>query len=804
MKNCNGTLPKHLHSNSSGFGSKLFDTARVGIYLLLLIIVYLLVFQPLSHVNALQPTATAEVGLLANEPSSKASSMDYYAADTFVSKADQPDEISVDRMRAVAQVSGNTAGQVDEIYKKWFGAWEPVGVTNEILLEYLVEIVLAILLIWAVLLLWSFSLRKQVSARTRSLEMEIQERKQVEEALRISEMELKEAQAIAHIGSWKWDLKKGDITWSDEMFRIFGIEKNTYTGRLGDVIAKVIHPDDLHVVLPSNAANLAAGPIEYRIILPDSSIRNIWAKPGATVFDHDGKPTLLTGVAQDITVRKQEEDEIRSLSRFPAENPNPIMRFSQSGRILYANQASESLLIDWKRTIGQDLPADWYGRIAMVIESGQNQEVEVNCAGRIFSCILAPIRGEDYLNLYGQDITERKQAEQSVLESEQRFHHTLNNMVEGVLLLGYDWTYQYINQAAEIQGGRPAAELMGRTVMECWPGIEATNFFKLEQKVMQDRIPLEVEDQYTLLDGRQRWFSWHIQPAEEGLLIVTLDISERKQIEADIRQLNAELEERVEERTRALKNTQEQLLRQERLATLGQLAGSVGHELRNPLGVISNAVYFLKMSQPDASDKVRQYLDIIEKETRISTKIVSDLLEFTRIKSVFREPISIPDLVNSVLMRYPAPASEPGKNQDQSISVIVDLPDNLPKAFADSRQMEQVLGNLVVNAFQAMQLGGKLSISAAIKNDMILIEVQDTGTGILPENMSKLFEPLFTTKTAGIGLGLAVSKKLAEANGGRIEVSSEMNKGSLFRLVLPMHTSGAAAAASAPEILGAG
>ena len=1095
MKNCRFTLPKYLHSGSGGFGSKIFRTTRADIHLLLLMIVCLLIFPTLSHVDALQPAASARIGSFADEPILRTIIIDNYAPYTFVNKAGQPDGFSVDLMRAVAQVmgvkleikvdtwdiarqaldnrtidflpmmaysaerdklydfspphtiaydafftrkdvspissmndlqgkkiivmesdlahdylkslasikaeqlilvaslpealrllasgTGDTAlmpklvglalirdlnltnlgvspvvveaykrpfsfavkdgnqavlerlnqgmsivkatKQYDEIYKKWFGALEPVGVTNDIFLKYLGEIFLAFLLVSAILVFWSFSLRKQVAARTRSLDLEVQKHKQLEESLLFSEMELKEAQAIARMGSWKWDVKKGEISWSDEMFRIFGIDKNTYQGRLGDVITRVIHPDDLHLVLPSNAANMAAGPIEYRVILPDASNRNIWAKTGATAFDQDGKPAFLTGIAQDITERKQVEYEIQRLSRFPSENPNPIMRFSKCGRILYANQSSEPILIDWKREIGQDLPADWCNRITAVTESGHSQEVEVNCAGRFFSCILAPIIGEDYLNLYGrditeskhtaellretneylenlfnyanapiivwdihfkitrfnhafetltgrsaaevlgkelqilfppaqimslmelikktltgehwevveidiqqvdgsirtvlwnsatlfstdgktpiatiaqgQDITERKRAERSVLESEQRFHHTLTNMEEGVLLLGYDWTYQYINKAAEIQGGRPAAELLGRTVMECWPGIEAMDFFKLEQKVMQDRIPVEVEDLYTLLDGRQRWFSWHIQPAEQGLLIVTMDITERKQIEADIRQLNAELEQRIEERTRALKYAQEQLLRQERLATLGQLAGSVGHELRNPLGVISNAVYFLKMSQPDASDKVRQYLDIIEKETRISNKIVTDLLDFTRIKSLSQEPVSIPDLVSSALMRYPAPVSDPGKNQDTSISVIVDIPDNLPKAFADPRQIEQVLGNLVVNGFQAMQLGGKLTISAAIQSDMIIIEVQDTGTGILPENMGKLFEPLFTTKTAGIGLGLAVSKKLAEANGGRIEVSSEVNKGSLFRLVLPMHKSDAAPGVANP------
>ena len=99
--------------------------------------------------------------------------------------------------------------------------------------------------------------------------------------------------------------------------------------------------------------------------------------------------------------------------------------------------------------------------------------------------------------------------------------------------------------------------------------------------------------------------------------------------------------------------------------------------------------------------------------------------------------------------------------------------------------MEQVLGNLVVNACQAMAEGGKLTISASAKKDLAAIAVKDTGTGISPENMKKLFEPLFTTKVKGIGLGLAVSRKLAEANGGRIEAQSERGKGSTFTIFLP-------------------
>jgi PAS domain-containing protein len=108
------------------------------------------------------------------------------------------------------------------------------------------------------------------------------------------------------------------------MYRIFSIDKNSYTGRLGDVVASVIHPDDLHLVLPSNAQSFVEkDPIEYRIILPDKSIRHIWAKSGEAIVDDKGKPIFLTGIAQDITERKQNEEKIRAAN-------NELMRFNNA------------------------------------------------------------------------------------------------------------------------------------------------------------------------------------------------------------------------------------------------------------------------------------------------------------------------------------------------------------------------------------------------------------------------------------------------------------------------------------------
>lgn len=271
---------------------------------------------------------------------------------------------------------------------------------------------------------------------------------------------------------------------------------------------------------------------------------------------------------------------------------------------------------------------------------------------------------------------------------------------------------------------------------------------------------------------------------------ISWEITERKRAEEQLANYAEHLAVEVNERTRELRDAQDQLVRQEKLATLGQLAGSIGHELRNPLGVILNAVYFLKLAQPDATDKVREYLSIIENEARASDKIVTDLLDFTRLKSLDREAVHVQEIIRETFERFPVPPT---------VDMDIQIPDDLPRVFVDSQQMVQVLRNLTVNACQAMtskmitnltSLGipsrGLLTITASLQDGGVLLSVRDTGVGIPPENLSKLFEPLFTTKTKGIGLGLAVSKKLIEANGGRIEVHSMAGEGSTFKVWLPL------------------
>ena len=251
---------------------------------------------------------------------------------------------------------------------------------------------------------------------------------------------------------------------------------------------------------------------------------------------------------------------------------------------------------------------------------------------------------------------------------------------------------------------------------------------------------------------------------------------ERKRAQEALKEYSERLEEMVDERTQELREAQEQLVRREKLAVLGQLAGGVAHELRNPLGTISNAAYYIKTVLPDADETVKEYLGMISEEVRNSDKIITDLLDFSRTRIPDREKAAVFELVAEVLEKRPPP---------ENVEVATQIAPDLPPVYVDAHQIGQVLVNLVANAYQAMPEGGNLTIRAQVQERAVALSIADTGCGISGENMAKLFEPLFTTRAKGLGLGLTVVRILVEANEGSVEVESEEGKGSMFTVRLP-------------------
>ena len=274
----------------------------------------------------------------------------------------------------------------------------------------------------------------------------------------------------------------------------------------------------------------------------------------------------------------------------------------------------------------------------------------------------------------------------------------------------------------------------------------------------------------TLVDGLE-------QQVTDRTAELTASNRQLQQMEAALRAHSEHLEDLVVERTAKLRAAQEQLLRREKLAILGQMSGSVGHELRNPLATISNAVYYLNMVLSDADDDVREYLEIIATQSRNAEKVISDLLDFARIKTLQKEHIGVLAVVELALEQMTIP---------EAIRLECDVPETLPGLTVDRRHFEQVLLNLLKNACDAMPDGGNLTIRANANDERISIAVSDNGCGIPEGTMKKLFDPLFTTKPTGIGLGLAISKHLIELNGGEIVVESREGEGSTFTLSFPI------------------
>ncbi|MFQ6080821.1 MAG: sensor histidine kinase [Candidatus Bathyarchaeia archaeon] len=263
-------------------------------------------------------------------------------------------------------------------------------------------------------------------------------------------------------------------------------------------------------------------------------------------------------------------------------------------------------------------------------------------------------------------------------------------------------------------------------------------------------------------------------------------LEERLKMEEKLRHYAEHLEELVEGRTKELRESQEKLLRAERLAAIGELAAMVGHDLRNPLQSITNAAYVLRtfyeslpaeVKKGKVSEDAQKMLQIIQGEVAYANQVVSELQDFAKIQGPDLQDINLNSVIHDALSEVEIP---------DNIEVITRLDETLTRFRADPNQIRRVCSNLISNAVDAMPEGGKLTITSSRKGDFVEVKVQDTGVGISKQNMEKLFTPLFTTKARGLGLGLLICKNLVEGHGGSIEVESEVGKGSTFTIRLPI------------------
>jgi signal transduction histidine kinase len=264
-----------------------------------------------------------------------------------------------------------------------------------------------------------------------------------------------------------------------------------------------------------------------------------------------------------------------------------------------------------------------------------------------------------------------------------------------------------------------------------------------------------------------------------GLLIalvvtVTIETVQRRHryaqavVEERTADLNASLHE--------LKTTQDALVQQERLSAVGEMASVIGHELRNPLAAVTNALFIVRGDLgEELSPTAEKYLSMAERETSKAAVLADDLTAFVRPREMVVSEIDVPDLVDEVLAATPHPEH-----------VQVDVEVTPCSVVGDRGQLAEVLTNLVTNAYQAMPDGGTVRLGASCTDGHATIVVEDSGNGIQDTTMQRIFEPFFTTKDSGTGLGLAIVQRLVQAHGGEISLENAATGGVRATVVLPV------------------
>ena len=347
-----------------------------------------------------------------------------------------------------------------------------------------------------------------------------------------------------------------------------------------------------------------------------------------------------------------------------------------------------------------------------------------------------------------------------------------------VLMMGSDLRLRSWGPLADKLFNLKASDL-GRSIFDIDLGVQLPDFKAIINEVVDNTISKEIEAK-----GPQgRWYMVRMGPYRtadnkiEGVVLAFVDIDRLKQGEAKLRARSEHLEDLVEERSRMLSNAT-------RLAAIGETAGMVGHDLRNPLQTIINTIHLAKeamkansASTPEKDPRVESALETIREQADFMNKIVSDLQDYAKQAKPNFVEYDIQRLINDSLSSTPVP---------KSVQVSSSVETGFPKLSVDPGLLRRAFTNIITNALQAMPDGGKLKIRAWTSQNIAAVSFQDTGIGIPEDVKTKMFSPLFTTREKGVGLGLAVTKRLIESHKGEIKVFSKMGEGTTLTVELPL------------------
>jgi PAS domain S-box-containing protein len=641
--------------------------------------------------------------------------------------------------------------------------------------------------------------------------------KEAEQKLRRSEAYLAEAQRLSHTSSWAWDVRRRDFIYrSAEFFRLFGFDPEENVS--AQAIQDRIPPEDLELQTEviRRAVKQKDGEIEFdfRIALPDGSVKRVHSLTHP-VLDSDGDVCELIGTHVDVTEQyvarekleqaleeiKRSEDRLRLvIDTIPA----LVWRTSADGAAEFFNQRcldynglsmDQSLGWGWTSSVHPDDVDRFLETWSTMRLSGQPGEAEgrlrhFDGTYRWFLFRMQPLRDE-HRNIrmwYGSatDIEDRKRTEVALRESEQRFRDYAETASDWLWETGPDHRVTQLSEHTRNSGIQPAS-VLGRLRWEL-----ATSSDAEVEKWREHSAALDAHLPFRDLVYRTQSSMGapiYVRTSGKPFFDAAGKFLGYRGVSTD---LTAVI--RADQAEQALRKAQAELAHVTRVTTLGELTASIAHEINQPLAaLIANAeacLSWLGRSPPNLAAARRSVEWIVDDANRAS-EVIRRVRALARKTDIEKVLLDLNELVREAMALV---QRELAKNE---VSLRMELAPRLPSIYGDRVQLQQVIINLVMNGIEAMQSVNERPRRLAIRSGQddlgrVYLTVADTGTGISEADAERIFTPFFTTKSSGMGMGLAICRSIVEAHAGRLSVVPNEESGATFQFVLPLHQEDAA------------
>ena len=638
--------------------------------------------------------------------------------------------------------------------------------------------------------------------------LDVTERRQVEAALLASEERYKRVERGTNDGLWEWNVVTGYDYFSPRWLEMLGYQPGELP-YVVDTFVSLIHPDDVERVgqaITSHLENQKNFDVEMRLRHKDGSY--IWVlSRGQAERNASGQPLIMAGTIIDITDRKITEQTLRSQATIIDQIHDSVVSADLEGFVTSWNKGAEKIFGYTQnemlgRHIANTFPEDQQmflqKEIIEPLQEKDDHEVEITLrrkSGEHFFAHLSLTKQYDDDNnvigmiAYTMDISQRKQAEQALHSAMELNEQVINSSPIGIAI--YDKTGQCIAANGSIADivGATREQVLAQNYNNTKSWHESGLISEVEQALAQGqrrRGEFFVETSFEKKLTIDAQFVPFYKDSAQHLLLLVDDITERKNFEKELDRYRLNLEERVEERTKALRDTQDELVRKGRLATLGQLTATVSHELRNPLGAMRPSLYVIDKAVDKSDDRVQRAIERLDRNISRCDNIIDELLDFTRIIDLKKYSINIDKWLETLL-------------QEQNIQAGIDVTTNFTlgefETELDTDRLQRAIINVIDNACQAMEHentripkeNSHLHIETRQTEDRIELRFSDTGVGMNKNILEKIFEPLFSTKGFGVGLGMPQVKQIMEQHGGGIDIETEEGKGTTMILWLPQN-----------------